>query len=142
MHLQVLDRRHYDLGYKVWLERDGRRVMEPEPGIPAKVWKALSAQIVKRRGMIEAEWIAHMMEKGWLELHAAPPIVTLVAYPGLPHRFFRTLDLRDDIGDPETLARITPSEVTFNREFAVLELFPRRPEARRHHIRLESILWT
>jgi hypothetical protein len=142
MHVQSVDRAHWNKGYKVWLERDGRRVIEPEPGIPAKVWKALDRRILRERGMIEAFWISHMMEKGWLELHVANPIVTLVAYPRLPHHFVRILDLREDIGDPETLAKVTSSEVVFNKEYAVLEIFPKRPEGRRHHIRLESVLWT
>lgn len=142
VHLQAVDKDHYDLGYKVWLERDGRRVIEPEPGIPAKVWKALHAQILKRRGMIEAYWISHMMRKGWLELQVVQPIVVLIAYPRFAHRFVRTLDLREDFGDPETLAKITPSDVVFNKEYAVLEIFPKREIAGRTHIRLESILWT
>ncbi len=142
MHLQVVDKKHWDLGYKVWLERDGRRVFEPEPGMPAKIRKALAAKVGERRGMVEAEWIAHMMEKRWLELHVANPIVTLIAYPRFAHRFARILDLREDIGDPETLGSITPRDVVFNKKYAVLELFPQRPITRRHHIRLESVLWT
>ncbi len=142
MHLQAVDRLHWNKGYKIWLERDGRRVIEPEPGIPAKVWKALRRRILEERGMIEAFWISHMMQKGWLELEVLNPIVVLTAYPRFPHRFVRTLDLRDDFGDPETLAKVTPSEVVFNKEYAVLEIFPKREIARRFHIRLESILWT
>jgi hypothetical protein len=141
MHLQPVDKKHLDLPYKVWLERDGRRVVEAEPGIPAKVWRSLKAQITNRRGMIEAHWIAHMMEKGWLELRFIKPLAVLVAYPRFPHRFVRTMDLSGDFA-PETFAEITPSDVVFNRELAVLEVFPKRPESRRHHFRLESILWT
>jgi hypothetical protein len=141
MHLQTVDKEHRDLGYKVWLERDGRRVAEPEPGMPAKVWRALQAFIVKRRGMIEAYWISQMMENRWLELQFANPVVTLIAYPRFHHRFVRTLDLRDHIGDPETLARVTASDVAFNKEYAMLEVFAKREIARRHHIRLESVLW-
>jgi hypothetical protein len=142
MHLQAVDKDHSDLGYKVWLERDGRRAIEPEPGIPAKVWRALHAQILNRRGMIEAHWISHMMRKGWLELQVVPPLVVLVAYPRHPHRFVRTLDLREDFGDLETLGKITPRDVVFNEEYAVVEVFPKRDIASRTHIRLESILWT
>jgi hypothetical protein len=141
MHLQPVDKKHVHLPYKVWLERDGRRVIEPDSGIPAKVWKPLQAQIVKQREMIEAHWIGHMMEKGWLELQFVNPILILVAYPRFVHRFVRTMDLTEDFA-PETLAKITPSDVVLNKEMAVLEIFPKRIEQRRHHFRLERILWT
>lgn len=70
MHLQVVDRLHWKLHYKVWLEREGKKVFEPEPGIPAK------------------------------------------------------------------------QDLTLNEEFAMLEIFPQRPEGARIHERLEDLLWT
>lgn len=130
------------MGYKVWLERDGRRVIEPESGIPAKLWKALRAEIVKRRETIEDHWVALMMERGWLDLHVAGPLITLVAYPRLLHYFVRTIDLHDHFEDQETLSKITPSEVVFNKELAMLEVFPKRVEGRRRHIPLVPLLWT
>jgi hypothetical protein len=142
MHLQPVDREHRRLGYKVWLERDGRRVLEPEPGIPTKVWKPLQSQIVKRRGMIEAFWTSFMIRHGWLDLHVTGSMVTIVAYPGYPHRFTRRLDLRDVFGNPETLAKITPEEVALNEEYACLVIFPTEIEARQDHIDLTEILWT
>src|SRR5437763_692714 len=53
MHLQVFDRKHIDLHYKVWLENKGRRGFEPEPGIPSKVLKRLEAKVHERRGYVE-----------------------------------------------------------------------------------------
>src|SRR5207247_1137437 len=68
MHLQTVDRAHIHLHYKVWLENKGRRVIEPEPGIPAKVLKALQVEIVKQRERIEAEWAAFMIKNDWLQV--------------------------------------------------------------------------
>lgn len=142
MHLQPVDRKHGNMPYKVWLERDGSRVIEPELGFPAKIWRPLYSRVLEQRGMIERNWVGFMMENGWLEMQVVHPLVILVAYPRFPHRFVRTLDLRDYIGDPETLAKITPDDVGFNAEYALLEVFRKRIIERRHHIRLEPILWT
>jgi len=41
MHLQVIDPKHEYLEYKVWLEKQGKRIFEPAGQIPAKVLNAL-----------------------------------------------------------------------------------------------------
>src|SRR5690348_930178 len=71
MHLQSVDKAHIHLHYKVWLEKDGRRVIEPEPGIPAKVLKTLKATIIAERERIEAEWASFMIRNGWLRVRLA-----------------------------------------------------------------------
>src|SRR5688572_10780455 len=56
MHVQTVDKEHHRLHYKVWLENRGQRVIEPEPGIPAKVLKPLRAAIVRERQRLELYW--------------------------------------------------------------------------------------
>src|SRR5688572_16932865 len=68
MHLQVVSRKHLDLDYKVWLERAGRRVLEPEGAIPARVLKKLVAEIEAQIKSIEAEWVHFMIKQRWLRL--------------------------------------------------------------------------
>src|SRR5712664_2320771 len=53
MHIQTVDKDHRHLHHKVWLENKGRRIVQPEPGIPAKVLKVLQEEIAKQRGRIE-----------------------------------------------------------------------------------------
>ena len=141
MHLQTVDRAHVHLHYKIWLENKGRRVIEPEAGIPAKVLKALQPEILKRRESIEAEWISFMIRSGWLKVRLAGTAITLYAYPNCPTHFERTIDLHDLIKDEETAKKVTPKDVVLNEEFAFLEIFPRRDEGNRVHEPLWRVLW-
>lgn len=100
MHLQAVDKDHLRLHYKVWLEEKGRRVIQPEPGIPAKAWKTLQAEIVKQRGKIEAYWIAFMIINGWLKVQLKGNLITLTAYPNTPNRFERLLYLSELVTVP------------------------------------------
>src|SRR5207249_1383063 len=65
MHLQLVDKDHCHLHYKVWLESKGRRVFDPEPGIPGKVLKTLANKVAETRERIEAYWAAFMIKNGW-----------------------------------------------------------------------------
>ena len=57
MHLQVVDREHQFLKYKVWLESKKKCVFEPATPIPAKILQRLRAEVSRRRESIEAEWV-------------------------------------------------------------------------------------
>ena len=139
MHLQTVDRKNLNL-YKVWLEREGRRVFEPADKIPAKILKRLEAEVHKKRDHLDGRWVDFMIDNCWLEHRLAGTRVTLIAYPDTPNRFTRTLDLADYFR-PAALAEIGPDDLTLNSELAALEIWPDRPEPRRHHIRLAPILW-
>jgi len=139
MHLQVVDRKHIELGYKVWLENKGKRAVEAAAPIPAHVWKALKAKIESARKSIEAEWVHLMIEQQWLSFLLNGAMMTLIAYPATPNRFERTIDLAPHLGI--SLDAFTPDDVRLNSEFAVIELWPRRPETRRPFIRIAPILW-
>lgn len=139
MHLQTVDREHYNQ-YKVWLERAGRRVFEPANKIPAKVLKRLEVEVQERRVHIEGRWVNLMIDNRWIELKRAGSKITIVAYPHVPSRFTRTLDLREWFR-PEALALIGPDDVILSTELPAIEVWPKRPEDRRHHLRLSTILW-
>src|SRR5262245_33283534 len=66
MHLQVVDREHKFLKYKLWLESKGKRVCEPASEIPAKILKRVQAEVARQRESIEAHWVHLMIEVGWL----------------------------------------------------------------------------
>ncbi len=141
MHLQAVDKDHRRLHYKVWLEERGRRVIQPEPGIPPKVWKVLQTEVVKQRGRIEAYWIAFMIKNGWLKVRLKGDLITLFAYPNTPNRFGRTIHLSEIIPNKEVAVKVTPQDVVLNAEFAMLEIFPKMEEGARIHEPLENVLW-
>lgn len=142
MHLQVVDRQHLHLGYKVWLEENGRRVFQPEPGIPAKVLEPLREACHRERRRIEADWVAFMIVNGWLTFRLKDGVVELFAYPGAPHSFHRQICLRDYIADEASLNKVKAEVVALNDEFAWLEVFTNRPESRRVTIPLAPLLWS
>jgi len=141
MHLQTVDRVHLKLHYKVWLENKGRRVIEPEPGIPAKVAKALTAAIIQERERIEIEWAYFMIKSGWLKVQMVGTAITLFAYPNTPNHFERTIDLLELIPNESSARKVTPQQVALNEEFAFLEIFPEKEEGKRIHEPLPDILW-
>jgi hypothetical protein len=142
MHVQTVDKLHRGLHYKVWLENRGRRVIEPEPGIPSKVLKSLQAVIIKERVRLDTEWAAFMIANGWLKVKMVGPTITLYAYPNTPNHFERTIELSELVRNPEIAGKVTPQQVALNEEFAFLEIYPERDEAKRIHEPLEKILWT
>lgn len=139
MHLQTVDREHAGL-YKVWLERAGRRVFEPEGKIPPRIVNRLEEEVEKLRRHIEARWVNFMIDNRWLQLKTAGTKVSITAYGHVPGRFTRTFDLRDFFR-PEALAQIGLEDVVLSRELPAIEVWPNRAEDRRHHIWLGSILW-
>jgi hypothetical protein len=139
MHVQTLDRKNFGL-YKIWLERAGKRVIEPAATIPAKVLKRVTTEIERVRQHIEGRWTTFMIESGWIQLHVDLPEVTVTAYPHTPNKFTRRVNLQRWFA-PETYAEIKPSDVFLNRELPALSVFEDRPEDLRHDFYLPDILW-
>ena len=141
MHLQAVDKDHRHLHYKVWLENRGRRVIEPEPGIPAKVLKPLRTLIEKERGRLDTEWAIFMIKNGWLQAKLVGPSIVITAYPKTSNQFVRTIPVSELIRNEAFASKVTPKDVALNAEFGFLELFPHLDEARRDHEPLERVLW-
>jgi hypothetical protein len=137
MHLQSVERKYR---YKVWLENKGKRVFEPVGTIPAKVLKALKEVVASERQFIEDNWAAFMLDQGWLALHVALPKVTIVAYPNLPSKFTRVIDLTTWL-NPKALATLTPDVIELNLDMASLRLWTNRPEEQAFDARLSRLLW-
>lgn len=148
MHLQTVDARHRN-EYKVWLEKQGRRVFEPVGTIPSKVLTALEAEVGTERIRVEAQWISLMIANDWMTFTMRGSVVTLIAYPGFPGgRFTRRVDLADylqGIYSPRSQMwpkiPVTAAEVALNAEIAALEIWPHKDESQRYHISLPEILW-
>ncbi|MBI3409627.1 MAG: hypothetical protein HY040_14905 [Planctomycetes bacterium] len=137
MHLQSVDEAHH---YKVWLEENGFRIFEPVGKIPAKVLKALGSVVNENRLFIEDNWARFMLAKNWLALHIALPKLTLVAYPNMPTKFTRVIDLTTWL-NPKALATVTPDIIELNRDMASLRLWTNRPEEQTFDARLSRLLW-
>jgi hypothetical protein len=138
MHLQSVDGEHH---YKVWLEEKGKRVFQPDDSIPRKVLRSLQAEVTNQRQFVEDKWVRFMVDQGWLDLHVDLPEITLVAYPKLPGKFARKVDLRAWL-TPQQLATLRPEIITLNREMAALRLWSDRTEDQvPYDARLSTLLW-
>ena len=148
MHLQTVDSKNLNR-YKVWLEKNGKRVFEPAGRIPGKVLSALEEEVTKLRSHVEGRWTNFMIENDWLIHTMRGSVITLTAYPGFPGgRFTRSFDLADylqGIYNPVSQMwpkiPVKPDEVVLNDEMAAVEIWPQRHESRRYHIFLPDILW-
>ncbi len=148
MHLQIVDTKSLNR-YKVWLERDGKRVFEPVGKIPGKILKALQAEVTELRRHVEGRWTNLMIENNWLRFSMRGREVTLTAYATFPGaRFTRTFDIADYFParyDPASQIKdkspIRPDDLVLNDEMAAIEVFPHKEESLRHHIFLPTILW-
>jgi hypothetical protein len=149
MHLQVVDRPHSGLGYKVWLEEKGKRIFEPAGPIPASILKRLRTEVASQRRLIEDNWTGFMMNHHWLHLTMSGSVITLTAYPAFPgSRFQRTVDLAEylaGIYDPTypmvPKKPVRPDEVVLSNEVNAIEIWPQKHESLREHIYLPPILW-
>jgi hypothetical protein len=83
-----------------------------------------------------------MIANGWLKAKMVGPTITLFAYPNTPSHFERTIELSELVRNAEMASKVTPQQVALNEEFAFLEIYPERDEAKRIHEPLEKILWT
>jgi hypothetical protein len=137
MHLQSVDEQH---DYKVWLEKDGERIFEPAGVIPPKVAKVLREYVGEHRLFVEDRWVRFMMDKGWIHLHIALPKLTLVAYPNMPAKFVREVDLTTWF-DRRQLDSLRPEIIQLNREMAALRIWADRPEDDTYDARLSRLLW-
>lgn len=150
MHLQTVDSKNRNV-YKVWLEKNGKRIFEPATPIPGKILGKLEAVANEqpRRGNVEARWVELMIENGWLKLHMRGSLITLVAYPHVPgSRFTRTVDLADylrGIYDPNSKmwpkTPVQSEDVVLSSEMAAIEIWPQKDQSHRYHIYLPDILW-
>jgi hypothetical protein len=149
MHLQTVDSKNQN-AYRVWLERDGKRVFEPANSILTKILKKLEMAVKERRRNIEGRWVNFMIAQDWLELHVSGTLVTVVAYPHVPgSRFTRTVDLvewlpgiynpRSQVWPP--FEPVKPEEVVLSKELPAIEIYPQKDESLRHHFFLPTILW-
>jgi len=137
MHIQTLGK-HLD-EHKIWLETKGKRVLEPESPIPAKILNAVRKDLTSsKRRKIEAQWTQLMMDKGWLKLEVHGTQAVLTAYPGMPHSFKRTLDL-NEYGGPGSHA--TVHDIKLDRENVSLTLDARKDESEQIYVSLPKVLW-
>src|ERR1700733_3370190 len=111
MRLQTLNRAHRRLHYKVWLESKGRRVIEPEPGIPSKILKSLKSAIHEERERIEAEWASFMIRNDWLKVRLVGSSIVLSAYPKSHNRFERTVAVQYMIPNESFAKKVTAKDV-------------------------------
>ena len=102
--------------------------------------KRLESEIRKRRRHIDGRWARFMIENNWLQIHVALPEVVLIAYPDLPGKFTRKVNLQDWFR-PETCAKIGPEDVFLTAEMGALSVFKDVPEDLRHDFDLSRILW-
>ncbi len=148
MHIQTVDKKNLNL-YKVWLEKNGKRVFEPAKPIPAKIIKKLEEEVTTKRSHVEGRWTNMMIKYNWLTYSVKGSIIILTGYPAFPgSKFTRTVDLADyfqGIYDPSTRItpkeRVKPEEVVLNDEMAAIEIWPQKDESSREHIFLPPILW-
>lgn len=139
MHLQTVDPEHRNK-YKVWLEKGGRRVFEPEGHIPKKILTALYKKVRDNRGVVEGRWVGLMISKGWLTLDydGKTGTATLTVYPS--HRpTKKVVDVAKEL--PADWPR-DPSEVGLNPEQATLAIWTSRHESQQPEFDLVEILWT
>lgn len=148
LHLQTVDSKNFDR-YKVWLEDNGKRVVEPVNSIPARILKPLTADVQKFRRHIEGRWVNFMIAQKWLALHMRGAVISVTAYPQIPgSRFTRTVDLVEwlpGIYHPDSKMwprdPVKPEEVVLSNELPAIEIYPQKEESLRHHFYLPTILW-
>jgi len=139
MHLQTVDSKHLNQ-YKVWLERDGKRVFEPAGPIPARILKRLQKEVERLRRHIDGRWAGFMIRRDWIQLRVHLPEVTLTCYPTTSGKFTRKVNLQEWFS-PQAYSRITPQDVFFTEEMGALSVFKDVPEDRRDDFDLTRILW-
>ena len=148
MHLQIVDGKNPGR-YKVWLEKDGKRIFEPVGKIPGKTLKVLEAEVKNLRRFVEARWTNLMIENGWLRFNMRGREITLTVYSAFPGaRFTRTFDIADYFParyDPASQIKdktpIKPEDLVLNDQMAAIEVWPQKEESLRHHIYLPTLLW-
>jgi len=138
MHLQTVSEGDSP-AYKVWFERDGQRVFEPEGRIPSKVMTALEERVRERRAGVEVSWVNFMIEKEWLTAALVGRSVHLAAYPGSNGAFRREVDLDVELRGLKSHA-LTARDLRFDTEHAALMVLADRGDAA-PRIALPPVLW-
>jgi hypothetical protein len=123
--------------HRVWLERDGHLVFEPEAPFDLKTLGQLEVTVSRPevRASIEVSWIQIMILAGWLELEwESEHSFVLSAYPGLPGAFRRHVELRApaDQASPRALRALRPQDLGLGP--GVLKLWG-------HWLLLPQLLW-
>ncbi len=141
MHIEQMGFRYpsqpwRDKLHRVWLERVGKRVIEPDGRIDARVMVPLRKAIEEDRKTIERAWLEGVMPSGRFRVDPVTGMAVLHVYPGTPEAFRRSLDLTTRTADPEGYA---PGN--WRVEFGVLRLGTQRPYRRRKRIYLPDIVW-
>ena len=138
MHLQTVDKAHLNR-YKVWLEERGRRVFQVEKALPPDVETQLRAEVDARRTEIDAAWISHMINKGWITVTVAKGVVMLRVYPGTAHEFTRQIDLHQHV--PRHADAIGPADVELSQDPVAVVIWPRKPAEQQEHIDLTDVVF-
>ena len=143
LHLQVVDEKHKSLKYKVWLERNGKRVFEPVGDIPAKILVALHAELEKNRDVVEDKWARFMIRKRWIEACLEGTSVKLVVYPQTEKRlvYVPLLGEHPYLTERE-VKNLKQEDVNLSAEMASIEFWPKLPPEDRHDIELAPLLWS
>ncbi len=138
MHVQTVDKAHLNR-YKVWLEERGRRVFQVDKSIPSDVENRLRDEVEAHRSELDAAWISHMINKGWITFIVANRRITLRVYPGTAHEFTRQIDLDEHV--PRHAATMTGTDVELSQDPVAVVIWPRKPPAQQEHIDLTDIVF-
>jgi hypothetical protein len=141
MHLQVVGGAARDDRYKVWLETAGHRVFEPAGSVPRAVLNGLFGPLQARVAVVERRWIEMMIQKKWLTVDYGAGLIDVTAYPGMPHSFARTVDLRQDLAYEDGWRGVAPDDVRPDVETCSIEVFRNKPEDERVHYDLTKIVF-
>lgn len=141
MHLQVVDDEHSHLHYKVWLERRGRRIFEPDGKIPNKILRKLKAKVQSERERIENKWTVFMIQQGWLRAELSGRVVVLTAYPGGHNRFTRRIDLGSYYPGAYPGWDTVLPKLDLKSSPGLLAVGPEDNPDDRNHVRLIDELW-
>lgn len=142
MHLQVMDEEHKDLNYKVWLERQGKRVFEPVGQVPAKILKALKEELAKHRDVVEDKWARFMIRNGWLQAFLEGTAIKLIMYPRTEKRV-RLVPLlgEEQHLTPGEVSGLKQEDINLNPAIPSIEFWPKLHHSDRHDIELTPYLW-
>ena len=107
MHLRTLDLNEPPV--RVELEEKGARAFHVTGLLDLDEYATIKKEVEASRRAIERSWVAHMIERGWIEAAVANDHVFIVANPGTENAFRRVVDLRglgvERLDEPEPRVR-------------------------------------
>jgi hypothetical protein len=139
MHLQTMLDAKSDC--KVWLEAEGRWSIEERGDVPPRLFNALRSALDTQPQLawrVRAHWARQMILNGWLTLSIDRAGARLIAYPEMPQRFERPLDLGTHA--PSSWFK-SPEEVVLDAETASVTIGAGRSEHERILVDLADLLW-